>query len=52
MRATLDLHGGEWLVDLACGAGGPGAWMARTTRASLVGIDLSSVGARLANGSA
>jgi ubiquinone/menaquinone biosynthesis C-methylase UbiE len=48
MRTALDLPGGGRIVDLACGAGGPGAWMARATRAVLVGIDLSSVGARLA----
>ena len=30
-------------VDLGCGCGGPGLWVARETGASLVGIDLSSV---------
>jgi ubiquinone/menaquinone biosynthesis C-methylase UbiE len=48
MRAALDLGVGERMVDLACGAGGPGAWIAHVTRAALFGIDLSSVGARLA----
>jgi SAM-dependent methyltransferase len=30
------------LVDLACGAGGPGCWMARELGARLVGVDLST----------
>jgi ubiquinone/menaquinone biosynthesis C-methylase UbiE len=33
------------LLDLACGAGGPGCWIARQKSLSLFGIDLSSVGA-------
>ena len=35
---------GETLVDLACGRGGPGLWLARQIGAALVGIDFSSVG--------
>ncbi|WP_345508806.1 class I SAM-dependent methyltransferase [Terrabacter aeriphilus] len=34
---------GHRLVDLACGRGGPGLWLARATGASLVGVDWSSV---------
>ncbi len=34
---------GQTLADLACGSGGPGLWVARTTGARLVGIDYSSV---------
>jgi SAM-dependent methyltransferase len=36
------------VVDLACGAGGPGLFVARETRARLVGIDFSRAGIRLA----
>jgi ubiquinone/menaquinone biosynthesis C-methylase UbiE len=35
---------GETLVDLACGRGGPGLWLARQIGAALVGIDFSPVG--------
>lgn len=45
---SLDLRAGDRLVDLACGAGGPGAWVAQQTGASLVGVDVSRVGTRLA----
>jgi ubiquinone/menaquinone biosynthesis C-methylase UbiE len=34
---------GKTLIDLGCGRGGPGLWMARATGATLVGVDLSSV---------
>ena len=39
----LHLAPGELLVDLACGAGGPGFWVAKAAGARLVGRDLSSV---------
>ena len=39
----LRLSEGELLVDLACGAGGPGLWAAKETGARLVGLDLSPV---------
>jgi cyclopropane fatty-acyl-phospholipid synthase-like methyltransferase len=35
---------GQTIVDLGCGWGGPGLWVARETGANLVGIDLSEVG--------
>jgi ubiquinone/menaquinone biosynthesis C-methylase UbiE len=35
---------GHTLVDLGCGRGGPGLWLAKTTGASLVGVDFSTVG--------
>jgi SAM-dependent methyltransferase len=35
---------GETLVDLACGRGGPGLWLAGQIGAALVGIDFSPVG--------
>ena len=33
----------ERILDVGCGQGGPGLWLARQTGASLVGIDLSHV---------
>ena len=40
----LDMSPGSLLVDLACGRGGPGLWLARRTGAELVGVDFSAVG--------
>ena len=37
----LALTADDVLVDVACGAGGPGLWVARESGARLVGIDLS-----------
>jgi ubiquinone/menaquinone biosynthesis C-methylase UbiE len=48
LRQSLDLTTGARLVDLACGAGGPGAWVAQQTGAVLIGVDVSRVGTRLA----
>jgi SAM-dependent methyltransferase len=48
LRDALVLQSGDAVVDLACGAGGPGAWVARETDAVLLGVDLSAVGTRLA----
>ncbi len=42
--AWLDVSPGSLLVDLACGRGGPGLWLARRTGAELVGVDFSAVG--------
>jgi ubiquinone/menaquinone biosynthesis C-methylase UbiE len=39
----LDLRPGHRLVDLGCGRGGPGLWLARHARASLVGVDFSPI---------
>lgn len=44
----LRIARGDVLVDVACGAGGPGLWMARQTGASLVGIDPATAGLRAA----
>ncbi len=44
LRELLVIRPGEVLADLACGAGGPGLWMARESGASLVGIDPSAAG--------
>lgn len=41
--ADLRLSPGDLLVDLACGRGGPGMWVARETGARLVGVDFSPV---------
>ena len=46
--ADLRLRPGDRLLDVACGAGGPGLWVARATGAKLIGLDLSEVGTRLA----
>ena len=43
MAAALRLQPGSTLVDLACGMGGPGLWIARETGAQLIGIDVSEV---------
>jgi ubiquinone/menaquinone biosynthesis C-methylase UbiE len=39
----LRLVVGDLLVDLACGRGGPGLWVAHRTGARLLGIDFSTV---------
>lgn len=44
LHGMLHIGHGEVLVDLACGAGGPGLWMARESGASLIGIDPSAAG--------
>jgi ubiquinone/menaquinone biosynthesis C-methylase UbiE len=41
---TLRLQPGQLLVDLGCGRGGPGLWVARAMRSRLIGIDDSVVG--------
>jgi ubiquinone/menaquinone biosynthesis C-methylase UbiE len=43
VAAALALSPGSSLVDLACGRGGPGMWLAKTTGAELTGVDFSSV---------
>jgi SAM-dependent methyltransferase len=44
MADYLALNADAVLVDLACGAGGPGLWVAAQCDASLIGIDPSSAG--------
>jgi SAM-dependent methyltransferase len=39
---ALRLRPGQVLVDLGCGRGGPGLWLARAFQAKLIGIDHSS----------
>lgn len=41
--AAARLSPGDLVVDLGCGRGGPGLWLARATGAQLVGIDWSVV---------
>jgi SAM-dependent methyltransferase len=43
LQAGLGLGARQLLVDLACGAGGPGLWIAQQSGARLVGRDLSRV---------
>jgi ubiquinone/menaquinone biosynthesis C-methylase UbiE len=40
---SLDLAAGATLADLACGRGGPGLWLAKTTGAALIGVDFSRI---------
>jgi ubiquinone/menaquinone biosynthesis C-methylase UbiE len=40
---ALQVGAGRKIVDLGCGRGGPGQWIAAATGAALVGIDFSSV---------
>jgi ubiquinone/menaquinone biosynthesis C-methylase UbiE len=40
---ALDLSPGQALVDLGCGRGGPGLWLAREAGVSLTGVDFSPV---------
>jgi len=40
---ALDLSPGQALVDLGCGRGGPGLWLAREADVSLIGVDFSPV---------
>jgi ubiquinone/menaquinone biosynthesis C-methylase UbiE len=44
LRELLRIRPGEALADLACGAGGPGLWMASKSGAFLTGVDPSPAG--------
>ncbi|WP_042391811.1 class I SAM-dependent methyltransferase [Streptacidiphilus carbonis] len=48
MVRRLRLAPGELLVDLGCGRGGTGLWLARALATRLIGVDLSPVGVKLA----
>jgi len=37
----LALSGGDLLIDVGCGRGGPGLWVSSTAGASLLGVDIS-----------
>jgi ubiquinone/menaquinone biosynthesis C-methylase UbiE len=45
---ALDLEPGKVLVDLACGRGGPGMWLARELDTALIGVDFSAEAIRQA----
>lgn len=45
---ALRLQPDDTLVDLGCGEGGPGLWLARAANARLVGIDWSATAVKLA----
>jgi ubiquinone/menaquinone biosynthesis C-methylase UbiE len=40
IRHSLDLGSRDVLLDLGCGSGGPGLWLARELDADLIGIDV------------
>jgi SAM-dependent methyltransferase len=44
MRELLQLGTGDVFADLACGAGGPGLWMAKQSGAALIGADPPAAG--------
>jgi SAM-dependent methyltransferase len=44
LAELLAIAPGELIIDLACGAGGPGLWLAKETGAHLIGIDPSAAG--------
>lgn len=48
VAAALSLGPGRTVVDLGCGHGGPGLWVARHSGADIIGIDLSAAGVALA----
>jgi hypothetical protein len=43
---ALAVAPGQTLVDVGCGRGGPGLWLARSRGASLIGVDFSPVAAQ------
>jgi ubiquinone/menaquinone biosynthesis C-methylase UbiE len=48
VAAALNVGEGRAFVDVACGEGGPGLFIAEQTRRRLIGIDFSRVGLRAA----
>lgn len=46
--SALRLRPGERLVDLGCGRGGPGLWLARALAVRLTGIDFSAAAVEIA----
>ncbi len=45
---ALGVGPGQTIVDLACGLGGPGLWVARETGTALIGVDFSPVAIEIA----
>ena len=52
VAASLRLAPGRRFVDLACGLGGPGLWIAQQTGAELTGVDFSSAATEAARAAA
>jgi SAM-dependent methyltransferase len=52
LASCLELAPGQTLVDLACGRGGPGLWLAQQTGTVVVGVDFSPVAVSQAAGRA
>ncbi|MEU3862755.1 class I SAM-dependent methyltransferase [Streptomyces sp. NPDC028722] len=50
MVANLRMEPGHQLVDLACGTGGAGLWLARALAVYVTGIDVSATAVQLATG--
>lgn len=48
IATALAVSAGERIVDLACGRGGPGMWIARELGARLIGVDFSAEAIRQA----
>jgi SAM-dependent methyltransferase len=48
LATALHVGTGQTIVDLGCGHGGPGLWVAQLTGANLIGIDLSPTGIEVA----
>src|ERR1043165_3978145 len=48
LRSLLSVGAGSTLADVACGAGGPGLWMAQQSGATLVGVDPAEPGLAIA----
>jgi ubiquinone/menaquinone biosynthesis C-methylase UbiE len=46
---ALALSPAQTLVDLGCGRGGPGLWLAKSQGVSLIGVDFSTVAVQQAN---
>ncbi len=46
---SISLEKDDAIVDLACGCGGPGLWIARQIGANLTGIDISTIAIDQAN---
>lgn len=52
LATVLNVTEGQRFVDLACGCGGPGLWVARETGAAVIGIDSSRVAIEAATATA
>jgi SAM-dependent methyltransferase len=52
LATALNVDRGRSLVDLACGRGGPGLWVAKEAGAALIGIDASVVAIAAASATA